>query len=102
MAKPYRGDLSIVERLAQNGPLPSLNRIAQDRRDALAEIERLRADIEMRVAHAVRLHATIRHAIDIAWGTALEDGSILSTRRHDQIVDEALRRANQQTAKTEK
>lgn len=46
MTKPYRGELGIMERLSQNGPLPSLNRICQDRRDALAEIERLRADNE--------------------------------------------------------
>ncbi len=44
--KPYRGDRDIMQRLGQNAPppspLPSMNRIAQDCRDALAEIERLR------------------------------------------------------------
>lgn len=39
----YRGDLTIIERLRETGPLPSLNRIVSDRKDAADEIERLRA-----------------------------------------------------------
>lgn len=46
MRQPYRGQLGIMERLGETGPLPSLNRILQDRRDALAEIERLRAALK--------------------------------------------------------
>lgn len=53
MSKPYRGPLSIMERLDQNTPLPSMNRIAQDRRDALAEIERLRTAIKWALGEGV-------------------------------------------------
>lgn len=51
MSKAYRGELNIIERLSQDGPLPSLNRVEQDRRDAMAEIERLRAALTDIIKH---------------------------------------------------
>lgn len=47
MSKPYRGDKSVLERL-QESPLPSLNRICQDRADAATLI----AELQDRVHYA--------------------------------------------------
>lgn len=79
MSKPYRGPLGIMERLGQNAPLPSMNRIAQDRRDAIAEIDRLRAALKPFAEVGKRFVAAVASG-------AIPAGASLSRLKTDPLI----------------